>query len=44
MKELRIQKCSYSEIVTRLTEAGRKNKRGEVRWHKSQVIQLLKKV
>ena len=44
MRELRIAKCSYSEIVTRLTKAGRKNKRGEVRWHKSQVIRLLKKV
>ncbi len=44
MRELRIQKCSYSEIVTRLTKAGRKNKRGQVRWHKSQVIRLLKKI
>ncbi len=42
MRELRKSNHSYSEIVNRLTEAGAKNKRGAVRWHKSQVIRLLK--
>ena len=43
MRELRESKYSYSGIVNHLTEVGAKNKRGEVRWHKNQVIRFLKK-
>ena len=43
MRELRESKYSYSGIVNRLTEAGAKNKRGEVRWHKSQITKMLKR-
>ncbi len=43
MRELRANKHSYSAIVNRLTEVGAKNKRGDVRWHKSAVIRFLKK-
>ena len=42
MRKLRESKNSYSEIVNHLTNVGAKNKRGEVRWHKSQIIRLLK--
>ncbi len=43
MRELRESKHSYSEIVNRLTEVGAKNKRGKIKWHKSQVIRLIAK-
>jgi site-specific DNA recombinase len=41
MKELRERKYSYSQIANYLTENGLKNKKGECKWYKSQVIRFL---
>jgi site-specific DNA recombinase len=42
IKEWRDKGYSYNEIVDKLELMGAKNKNGEVSWHKSQVIRLLK--
>ena len=41
MKQLRESNYSYSQIVNHLTENGFKNKKGECKWYKSQVIRFL---
>ena len=43
MKELRNKNFSYSEIVNYLSENRFKNKKGEVKWYKSQVIRFLRR-
>ncbi|MDR3598778.1 recombinase family protein [Clostridium sp.] len=41
MKQLRERKFSYSGIANHLTENGLKNKKGECKWYKSQIIRFL---
>jgi site-specific DNA recombinase len=41
MKELKDKNYSYSQIANHLTEIGAKNKKGECKWYKSQVIRFL---